>query len=279
MNNIRYLNSYGIISFYIDKSIDISLNKINFYLLNKYLTITNFNYKNLSNIQFLSNYYDKIKILMIRRRHSLNYVQFIRGKYNINNKENINKLFQLMTLNENELIQNNSFDFLWNELWKNNAQNDDYKKEYLISENKFNILKKKKFYNLLLIPSKYKEPEWEFPKGKKNYNEDNLTCAIREFIEETNITIDKINILKNINCIEEKYKGTNNKYYKHLYYMAISPNEFELNTIENIYEVGDIQWLTIKEALSKIRNYYINKINLIHEIYFFILNLILEIKK
>jgi len=279
MNNIRYLNSYGIISFHIDESIDISLNKINLYLLNKYVTINNFNYKNLSNIQFLSNYYDKIKILMIRRRHSLNYVQFIRGKYDINNKENINKLFQLMTINENELIQNNSFDFLWNELWKNNAQNDDYKKEYLISENKFNILKKKNFYNLLSISSKYEEPEWEFPKGKRNYNEDNLTCAIREFIEETNINIDKINILKNISCIEEKYKGTNNKYYKHLYYMAITPNEFELNTIENIHEVGDIQWLTIKEALSKIRNYYVNKINLIHEIYFFILNLILEIKK
>jgi len=278
MNNIKYLNSYGIICFNIEQSLDVTVNKLNSYLFNKYLIVNTFNYNNLNNISLFKYYYNSIKILMIRRRHSLNYVQFIRGKYDLNNKENLNKLFQLMTIDENDLISNNSFDFLWKELWKNNSENDNYKREYITSEKKFNILKLRSFYNLLLKKSIYQEPEWEFPKGKKNFNEDNLSCAKREFIEETNIDINKLNIFQNISCIEEKYKGTNNRFYKHIYYIATPQEPFELNPIEHIYEVGDIQWLSITESLNKIRQYNTNKINLINEIYFFILNLILDIK-
>jgi 8-oxo-dGTP pyrophosphatase MutT (NUDIX family) len=137
-------------------------------------------------------------------------------------------------------------------------------------------LKENNFYELLEENnlSNYLEPEWEFPKGKKNMNETPLTCAIREFNEETNLNINNIKIFENINCIEEKYRGSDNKFYKHLYYLAISNHDLEFNNIDNISEVGDINWFTIEDAINKIRLYYINKIELINNIYNLINNII-----
>ena len=46
---------------------------------------------------------------------------------------------------------------------------------------------------------KYETTEWEFPKGRRNSNEDIKQCAIRELMEETNgifllYTMNTINI-------------------------------------------------------------------------------------
>ena len=274
-DNFKYINSYGIICFKIENCENISNDNVinyvskNFNLLNQQ---TNELYIQSNNI-----FYDKIKILMVRRRHSLNYVQFIRGKYKL---LNLQKLFSLMTKSENILLKNNTFDYLWNELWRDTAKNKNYKKEFNYSKKKFYMLKEKNFFNFLDNNnlSNYIEPEWEFPKGKKNNKETPLYCAMREFNEETNININNINIFKNINCIEEKYKGTNNKYYKHIYYMGIVKNDFPFNNIDHISEVGDIKWFNINDAINKIRKYNLIKIDLINYIYKFINNILLKIQ-
>jgi 8-oxo-dGTP pyrophosphatase MutT (NUDIX family) len=38
----------------------------------------------------------------------------------------------------------------------------------------------------------YEHPEWEFPKGRKNKDESDIECALREFEEETGINRDKL---------------------------------------------------------------------------------------
>lgn len=270
MINNKYIDSYGIICFNIDNLINISIDKLlDIDLNNINKIISSCNHLN----EIINSDLNKIKILMIRRRHSLNYVQFIRGKYTM---VNIYKIFKLMTNLENKMILENNFDYLWNELWKNSAKNKNYKKEYLNSKKKFEKLKENNFYDLFKENnlSNYLEPEWEFPKGKKNNNETTLYCAMREFMEETNLKINNINIFKNINFIEEKYKGTDNKYYRHLYYLAISNNNLKLNNIDNISEVGDINWFNYEEAQKKIRPYHLNKINLINNMYNLISNII-----
>jgi hypothetical protein len=40
------------------------------------------------------------------------------------------------------------------------------------------------------------------------------------------------------------------------------------------YETSDIKWITYKELIPKIREYYIEKIKIIHKIFFMIINLI-----
>ena len=61
---------------------------------------------------------NSIKFLLIRRRKTLGYIEFIRGRYNENNINEYTYLFEQMTKTEIEYIKNNDFDKLWHDLWK-----------------------------------------------------------------------------------------------------------------------------------------------------------------
>lgn len=273
--------SYGIICFNINQQLNITNTHIESYLYNKFVDINEFNYIHLNNINLIPEYYDKIKILMIRRKHSLNYVEFIRGKYELIYIKN-NKIFELMSVDEINKIKTCNFNFLWNELWNETATHKIYMKEYNLSKAKFDELKKNNFYNMLDDMTKfiYSDPEWEFPKGRRNVSEKNLNCAIREFVEETHIDLNNLNILERLNYINEDFVGTNSKNYRNTYYLANT--EIELNVSADdvqINEIGDIKWLYIPEAIEKIRPYSDTKVKIIHQIYFFIINLIQDITK
>ena len=136
-----------------------------------------------------------IEFLMVQRRYSYSYIEFIRGKYNLNNIKRLNHLFKEMTPDEKCFIKNNNFTHIWNILW-NYKKDKKYEKEFCISKNKFNALKKGVFINNKLITLHYiinnnksnlLINDWGFPKGKKNIGETEISCAIREFKEETNI--------------------------------------------------------------------------------------------
>ena len=116
------------------------------------------------------------KILMINRKDSLCYIDFIRGKYKLNNLEYINKLFSRMSKEEIENIKTQEFSKLWKSLW--NIKNNNYltRKEYILSNNKFNKIKKKYNFNNIIG---YNNSEWEIPKGKKNNIETNKLAACR----------------------------------------------------------------------------------------------------
>jgi len=277
--------SCGIICFNINSLFCNQINKhMNSYFNNIEINITDYNLLHLNNLlqnsELLLSYYNIVKILMVRRKHSLNYIEFIRGKYELETLKDKN-IFKLMSYDEIQKIKTNDFNLLWNELWTVTANDKIYKKEYNLSKTKFNILKKNNFYNLLdsMNDFIYTEPEWEFPKGRKNMYENNLNCATREFTEETHIDLNLLNIIESLN-ITEDYVGTNMKNYRHIYYLANSMTEIEVSQ-DNVQlnEIGDIAWFTIPEAIEKIRPYYNSKINLIQQIYFFIVNLITDMNK
>lgn len=274
--------SYGIICFKLDNELNLNNKNIENYFYNKFIDICEFNYENLENIKYIPLFYDKIKLLMIRRKSSLNYIEFIRGKYDLNDDQHLNKMFKFMTKDENIRIKTMNFDILWNDVWKETAKSKAYQKEFTISKIKFEELKNKNFYDLLDYDlSDYTEPEWGFPKGRRNISEKNLDCAIREFNEETNYSLSNMHILERLNCLEEEYEGSNFVKYKHVYYIgsAQDNNDLELNDITNLNEIGEIGWFTIPQALEKIRPYYDSRIKIIHQLYFFIINLVSEISK
>ena len=130
--------SYGVICFNMGSIVN---NKqIENYFYNKFLDIGEFNYTNLNNLAMIPYFYDKIKILMVRRKNSLNYIEFIRGKYDVDNIQHLTKVFGLMTRDENLKIASSNFDQLWNELWKKTAKSKIYQKEFYLSKLKFNII-------------------------------------------------------------------------------------------------------------------------------------------
>jgi 8-oxo-dGTP pyrophosphatase MutT (NUDIX family) len=239
--------------------------------------IENFNLDNFNNI---------IQYLLIRRKNSLNYVEFIRGKYDINNIDYIEKSINFITNTERNLIKNSTFDFLWKDLW--GEENVNNFNEYNESYEKFNLLKngfyiKKNDINLYIkfdklindVVYNYEEPEWGFPKGRRNSREKNIDCAKREFEEETTLSFDDINII-NMTPVEETYIASNSLKYKHIYYISQIKNKnielkIDINNKNQKIEIGDIRWFTFNDALKIIREYNIEKKNIL-------LNLHLNIK-
>jgi 8-oxo-dGTP pyrophosphatase MutT (NUDIX family) len=227
---------------------------------------------------------DYIQYLLIRRKNSLNYVEFIRGKYDISNIDYLQRSLNFITENERNMIRNNSYDYLWKNLWGEDLTNNN-NIEFIESKQKFNLLKKgayikKNDINMLfsfetLINNtfyNFKEPEWGFPKGRRNIKEKNIECAKREFGEETALNEDMYNIL-NISPLEESYMASNNLKYKHIYYVSqIKNKDTELiidknNKLQNI-EISDIQWFNYKDGLNIIREYNVEKKNILLNLHF-----------
>jgi 8-oxo-dGTP pyrophosphatase MutT (NUDIX family) len=301
--------------------------------------------------------------LMIQRRDTISYVDFLRGKYSLFNRKYIKNLIKDMTETEQEKITSLPFDYLWYELWKDNAPNpndkirnsfelmnetnkkplyniktDEYAqksktasflndeekddinniknvdvdsllycseqstdtldniKTKIISQQfnendnyntkeKFNILQKgiyindKPHFTIAEIVEElkkerktsnieaWKEPEWGFCKGRRNYKESDFDCAVREMQEETGYSKENMYVLKNINTFEEIFIGSNFKCYKHKYYLMYMTYEESLKTAEfEKSEVACIKWASFNECISLIRSYNIEKKRMISNI-------------
>ena len=83
----------------------------------------------------------KIEYLMIRRKDTLGFVDFMRGKYPLNNKRHIMNIIDEMTMDEKEKILNMSFEDLWSYLWGGNNIGIQYRSEKRVSREKFILLK------------------------------------------------------------------------------------------------------------------------------------------
>jgi hypothetical protein len=86
-----------------------------------------------------NNFNESIKYLMIRRRNSLNYVEFIRGKYDLEDMEYLRNIANFLTIKEKEDILNYDFEYLWNNFWGDNYGINN--NEFLDSKNKYEMLK------------------------------------------------------------------------------------------------------------------------------------------
>jgi ADP-ribose pyrophosphatase YjhB (NUDIX family) len=247
------------------------------FLVNKVIDYEEYNFSNLKNLSKIDIYKNKIKFLLVQRKHSFSYVDFIRGKYNENNIDDIKNLLNLMCKKEIFNILNNNFEFLWDNLWEKTSKNKCYQKEFEESNKKFEKIKKFKLIELIDFNNLYETPEWGFPKGRKDKHEKNLDCAIREFKEETGIDYDKYIIFNRLNTVEEIVTCDENKIYKLIYYLSIITENIKLEST-NQFEIGDLQWLSFDEILIKIRPYFKEKINIIYQIYFLFINLIENIK-
>ena len=99
---------------------------------------------------------ESILFLLISRKHSLGFVEFIRGRYDVNDDESIRHLFIQMTENEIREIFTVNFDMLWNSMWKKNAKKTTYHKEYIYAKDKHSrVIQKYKSNNYSVLISSY----------------------------------------------------------------------------------------------------------------------------
>jgi len=244
-----------------------------------YVKIDRINSNNMKSLEYLNTYKNKIKFLMIRRKHTINYVEFIRGKYQLNIIE-LTELFRSMSPDEIINVSCSNFKQLWENMWKETSWRKSFEKEYTSAQNNFEKFKEfnnGKLFKYLtndFVPD-YNEPEWGFPKGRRNYKEANLTCALREFSEETGLDNTLVKILDNVSPVNEEYLGTNNKKYCHILYVGtITKLNVEFDIKDNL-EVGDIGWFTLDEIFNLLRDYHEERRKVIEKIFLFLINLII----
>ena len=119
-------------------------------------------------------YENKIQYLMIKRKHSLGFVEFMRGKYPLHNYEYIVNIFNEMSNEEKEKIKISTFSELWNYLWGEQI-GIQYRGEEKISKEKFEAMKEgietKISYNLEKIIENcdynWTEQNGDFPKEEE----------------------------------------------------------------------------------------------------------------
>jgi 8-oxo-dGTP pyrophosphatase MutT (NUDIX family) len=174
---------------------------------------------------------------------------------------------------ERELIRNATFEELWTYLWGEQI-GIQYRGEERISRDKYDALKSgieaKKTYNLEIIleesESTWKDTEWGFPKGRRNYQEKDLGCALREFEEETGFLRENVHLVQNIIPYEEIFTGSNMKSYKHKYFVGHISHDVKPTNSYQACEVSDMKWLEFEECIEYIRPYNVEKMSILTKI-------------
>ncbi len=226
---------------------------------------------------------NNIQYIVVKRRNSLCFTEFVRGRYRLPSKdpgaiEYISMLLSKMTQEEQRHLLTEDFDVLWTELWSHNKERHQREKARCLRhfqeiKNGFNINDKHVDLSELInmANSNFEDSEWGFPKGKRKVYESNEICASREFCEETNFDLAEFEIIPHIHIYTELFTGSNNKNYRNIYYVAKCLNidkELQINTdnVDQAGEIDAIEWCTADECIQKFREYYPDRKRIIQEV-------------
>ena len=207
---------------------------------------------------------NEIQFLMICRKDTLGYMDFMRGKFPVFQKQYILNMLLQMTIDERNKLRTSTLFYL------KNQTKDSHIKEKIqmlmngITKNNYNG--NDMDYDLLSLLDEadntvlWNEPEWGFPKGRRNTQEKDYDCALREFSEETGYNISILNNIRNIIPFEEIFIGSNYKSYRHKYYlMYISyKNSLTVKTFQKS-EVSGMEWMCYTDCMTSIRSYNLEK--------------------
>jgi ADP-ribose pyrophosphatase YjhB (NUDIX family) len=243
-------------------------------------------------IVYRINAHKELEYLMICRKNTYGYAEFVKGCYSTTNESSLMQLIDEMTVLEKQnLLNTTDFFKLWSDMWnvpytgppEPNAKNTNklYKKFLAIKAGLENTSIRESSSNPVCITldellqkstTSWKEPEWEFPKGRRLSGESDITCALREFKEETGIRSQFINMIENIKPFEESIIGSNMRPYKNVYYIAqlsstmSSSNDIDLSNFQKS-EVSQLKWVTYDECINNhIRPYNIEKLKIIKDV-------------
>lgn len=207
-----------------------------------------------------------IEYLLIQRKDSIAFIEIIRGKYKLTELDYIKQTISGTTPAEREKLLTMPYDELWENLWGPTRDTyNTYRHEKEQGRQKLEALRSGTPSLESLIREStllFSTPEWGFPKGRKNINETEHACALRETWEETNIASPHIVTIDNMEPITELFTGSNGIQYCHKYYIGYTRHGIGEESVDSAAatndhikrEVGDIRWCSFDDAISLIRN-------------------------
>ena len=125
-------------------------------------------------IAFTYNNDNEIQYIIINKKNTVGFCEIVKGTYEKSNIElSLRNVVEILTKQEVDILLTKDYDDIWKYMWNKNM--DIYSKELFLKNRDiiFKLLREKQDYWL--------ETEWEFPKGRKNYQEKEFDCAIREW--------------------------------------------------------------------------------------------------
>jgi 8-oxo-dGTP pyrophosphatase MutT (NUDIX family) len=201
--------------------------------------------------------------LLICRRDSISYVEFLRGKYRMDQRDYIQLLVNGMTVDERRRLLTTPFTTLWETLW-NHQNTRQFRSEYETAQHHFEQIRNTgDVEGRLLVKyveeasTTWTEPEWGFPKGRRTVREAPVTCALREYGEETGLMPRDVHLVEGLAPLVEEYTGTNGIAYKQVYFVGSCASDSvarhqPANRVM-VREVGAIDWFPFETAYLKIR--------------------------
>lgn len=266
------ITSFGIIAFKIVRNREEEKHDINSNLRTVLYNVGRDSNMPVSYSSLFSSEYPVIKFLLIQRKDTMGYIDFIRGKYpehEPTRTQMLNVYLSEMTIDERAHLRQQPFDALWDRLWVNH-ESKCYKNEYESAKRKYERLDVPALIDA--TKSSWTFQEFGMPKGRRNMRETNISCAEREFGEETGYRRGTYEFVQNYPVIEEEFTGTNGVQYRHIYYLVKMKEPAEPPVLDagNKLQTGEVQnigWFSYEQCIKLLRPYDIAKKNILTRVY------------
>lgn len=214
----------------------------------------------------------KLEFLLIQRRDSLGFIELMRGRYKITDIDYIRLHMNGITAEERAKYCEGPFETLWTGMWGLDHSHL-YKNEYETAKIKWEQIHKGvtdlsgKVWNSVSIAETCDAapatPEWGFPKGRRDSQESDYVCAMREMFEETGVRETDVIPIQNLEPLVESFFGSNHVHYCHKYFLVWVPSTLDIKfDRENDHmrkEIGDLRWVSVEEGLGLIRPQNVEK--------------------
>ena len=221
------------------------------------------------------------RYLLIQRRDSLSFIDFVRGKYHPQNLGYLQHMFRHMTDDERRLVIDPATDFaaLWSLVWHRpigthqghefaeaRASFDALRVGYALRCDGGDVVDVSLAALAATTASLYpSEREWGFPKGRRKIKEPDVDAAVREFGEETLYAAADIEVLAGWKPVDETFQGTNGVRYRHVYFVArmrvpvADATPVDAHNVMQAREVREVRWCTRAEVLHRIRPHNVER--------------------
>lgn len=213
-----------------------------------------------------------LEFLLIQRRDSLGFIELMRGRYKVTDIDYIRLHIGAITEKERNKYSEGPFEVLWSGMWGLDHSHL-YKNEYEIAKGKWEQIHNGvtdmggKFWTIADIiasaPAPPLTPEWGFPKGRRDAQESDYVCAMREMYEETGVRESQVIPIQNLEPLVESFFGSNHVHYCHKYYIVWVPPEVRVefddanDTMRR--EIGNLKWFSLNEGMKHLREENIEK--------------------
>ena len=209
--------------------------------------------------------HDLKRILLVKKRCTYDYDDFILGRYDKDNEIFMHNMFSGMTLEEKLIVKSMDYGYIWFHKHLNNTHTEFYYKCFNKFATNFPTSEAKEKLVSYIDGSTYcGSTLYEYPKGRKNNKtEPNIITAIREVEEETTIKESDYRIIPHIKkMVTDTDRGVR---YLCVYYVAIlhkpMGTHVKISLKDHCFEISDVSWYTLGEIerLDKNRLYDISK--------------------